>query len=69
MGCVSVNERSRHEMNAEVQLQNTGRVIGLARSGCDLSTGIPSKWRSGMESAAFDSQTWASELGTGSKVY
>lgn len=69
MGCVSINERSRHEMNTEVQLQNTGRVVGLARSGCDLSTGIPSEWRSGMESAAFDSQTWASELGTRSNVY
>lgn len=27
MGCVSVNERSRHKMNTEVQLQNTGKVI------------------------------------------
>lgn len=38
MGYVSINERSRHEMTTEVQLQNTGRVIGLAQSGCDLST-------------------------------
>lgn len=56
-------------MNAEVQLQSTWRVMGLAQSGCDLSTGITSKWRSGMESAALDSQTWASELRTGSRVY
>lgn len=69
MGCLSINERSRHKMNTEVQQQNTGKVIGLARSGCGLSVGILSKWKSGMESAAFDSQTWASELGNVIKVF
>lgn len=56
-------------MNTEVQQQNTGKVIGLARSGCGLSVGILSKWKSGMESAAFDSQTWASELSNVIKVF
>lgn len=68
-GCVSVNERIRHKFNTEVQLQGTGRVIELVQSGCGLSVVIPSKWRGGMESAASDSQTQTSVLGTGSKVY
>lgn len=54
-------------MNAEIQLQNCRRVIGLTQSSGGLSDKILAKWRTGMRSASFDTRMWPSELRSGSK--